>query len=357
MKSISTLISILLMMSSVFAQDLIKDGDEGLLVDDFGVTPTVMPKPQHRPRRVILLGRIERGTISIAHFNDLDLTGVAGLLGYPDDDDLGRTAGLVINYLLEGERGSFEINLENWLFSQDTNNPDVDDEQTFSERSVVSIRSRRFTGNNQNQYVIMGLEFGAEVQKPFIMTFVQKFVHEITPSRTRPFIDRDHSDYFLNPIFGIGRNLDILQHEQINIFVNGELEAQASSDFFERSNVRVRASLNTSIAGWSDHDTPLIRLKLFLEHARYIDGEYETTAGLQMFIGINLGKVFFELGINVFYFDSELDRQYEGGGSWNTALFFRFTFRPDRNENDDIIYLINDDDKEDPFTPFLHYFY
>jgi hypothetical protein len=355
MKFVIIFICFFIFMGQIFAENTTETRDEDLLLNDFGTTETIMPKPQHHPRRVILFGKIIKGTLTIAHFNDLDMTGIAGLLGYPNDDDLGRTAGLVINYLLEGERGSFELNLENWLFSKPTNNSNVDDEQIFTERSVVSIRSRRFTGNDRNQYVILGLEFGNEVQSGFIMSFVQKFIHEITPSRTRPFINRNGSQFFLNPIFGIGRRFDILENEQINIFVSGELEAQPSSDFFERSNVRVRTSLNSSIAGWSDHDSPLIRLKLFMEFAQFVNGDHETTVGVQMFIGLNLGKIYFELGINVFRFDSALDQAYEGDASWNTAIFFRFTKRPNRDE-DDATYLFDDKNKK-LAKQSPHYFY
>jgi hypothetical protein len=67
-----------------------------------------------------------------------------------------------------------------------------------------------------------------------------------------------------------------------------------------------------------------------------------------MFIGVNRAETFFEFGINVFRFDSRLDQLCEGGASWNTALFFRFS-----SKLEDDVYLI--DDKE--LRPFRHYFY
>jgi hypothetical protein len=338
--SLFLLCVVLFVPSSYSAESIAKISDQDLLGEEFGGEVTVMSKPQYHSRRVILLGKISRGTLSIAHFNDIDLTGISRYLGYPNDDDLGRTAGLVINYLLEGENGSLEFNLENWLFSIANG---IEDEQTIEERSVVSIRSRRFTGNDNQSYMIIGLEFSNEVQSRFIMSFVQNFVHEITPSTHRPIINRSGNNFYVNPIFGVGGSYNILEHENINIYVTGELEAQASSRFLERSNVRLRSSLTTSLPVNSDHVTPLIRLRMFMEYAQFVNGEHESTFGLQLFFGINIGEVFFELGLSVYQFASRLDRLYEGEASYNTALVFRFSRRPrgeEENEEGDR-FLIN----------------
>jgi hypothetical protein len=121
MKLILTTVMYCMLGSSAYAQ-ILSSSDENLLNEDFRTDTTIMSKPQ-QSRRIIFLGKIKRSTLTIAHYNDLDLTGIVEILGYPDDDDLGRTAGLVINYLLVGESGSLEVNLENWLFTQDSNNP------------------------------------------------------------------------------------------------------------------------------------------------------------------------------------------------------------------------------------------
>lgn len=337
MKTLIIFLFMTLLTPPLLSQE-VSHNDEDLLGDDFGTDSQVIPKP--RGRRFFFLGKIIKGELYIAHFNDLDLTGIAGLLGYPDDDDLGRTAGLVINYLMQGSDGSLEFNLENWLFSRETNNPDVEDEQVIHERSVVSIRSRRFTDNNSNRYIIMGLEFGYDVQKPFIMSFVQKFVHDITPSRDRPIVGRDERSFMLTPIFGVGQRFDVVDNERINIYATGEIEAQASTAFFERSAIRARVRSGISVAGWQGIEPPLVKLSLLMEYAHFLDGGSESRIGLELSFGFRIGNSYIQPGIAVTRWTSRLDSDYEGDASWNTAIFIRISFLNDEDE-DESDYLID----------------
>ena len=305
--------------SLVFSQE--NQEDHNLLGNDFDIINEDYQNTV--PQRYILIAKKINDELHIAHFNDLDLTGIASLLGYPEDDDLGRTAGIMLNYRLYNMNSSLELNLENWLFSRSTNNPNVDDQQIIEENIAVSIRSRRLQNENSDQYIILGFEFRYDMQKTFIMSFLQKIIHDITPSRTRPIINRDQETFMLTPLFGIGLRFDFVKNSIINIYSSAEIEAHASSDFFERSHIRARVQTGIDFLSVRNNSPPRINLSFIFEYAQFLDGSTESQIGMSFSVCFRLKKGFITPGIAVTRWKSRLDYQYADGESWNTAVFVR----------------------------------
>ncbi len=293
--------------------------DLGLLGKDFSETEVDLSEP----KRVVLIGEVINSGIRIAHYNDEDLTGGLTRIGWPKDDDLGRTAGLQLKFFFEGEDGTIEVNLENWLFSKPSGDITVENGQIVEEYSTIELRSRKFQDPDGKEYLIFGFEFHHTMKDQFIMGFLQDFLHGAGFGRTRTSQGRDGGDVWANVLFGKGGRFDIMKKKAMNLYLTYEGEVAASTDFSEETRGTVRTSLNTSLGYYKGTKIPIMRIKAYAEYSLFINGEQEYEIGLEMFINVLLKGFQVELGTGVAYFDTRYDRQYEGNQSYNTSLFIR----------------------------------
>ncbi len=331
------MMSLLLISHSVFSED------SSLLGNDFDNLDPSTSLSRNRTQ-VVMLGKVVNGRITIAHYNDEDLLGFGEQLGFPRDDDMGRTAGLVVNYQLHTDDGSVEIDMQNWLFTRWTGNEDNEDEQILEEVSTIQIRSRQFIDGNDNRWVIIGFSFTNQIERPFLMAFLQGFVHDINSnSATRWNVNRDGNSINLGGIFGVGGKYDILEHRSVTISATGELEVQPNTSFLDYGNVRVRASLELRWAAWQTTETPLLRVRFFAEQIQYFNGDRGGVVGGELFLGFSLGRFFVEPGLSVTRWVSRYDDVYEGGESWNMAIFIRVTVAQDRGDRDRYLFEEGDD--------------
>jgi len=323
-----SLMSMLLICLPLFAQD------SNLLGREFdNLDPSL--SVARNSTQVVMVGKVVDGRITIAHYNDEDLLGFGEQLGFPRDDDMGRTAGLVVNYQLNTPDGSIEVDLQNWLFTRWTGNEDNEDEQIIEEVSTIQIRSRQFIDGDDNKWIIIGFNFANHIERPFLMAFLQGFVHDINSnSATRWNVNRDGNSVNLGGIFGIGGRYDILEHRSITISATGELEVQPNTDFLNYGNVRIRASLELRWAAWQTTDTPLLRVRFFAEQIQFFNGDRGGVIGGELFLGLQLGRFHIEPGLSVTRWVSRQDDFYEGSESWNMAVFIRVTIAQDRGDRD-----------------------
>ena len=327
---------ILLLLFFVF-QSLSFAGEFEDIKRDFDLPKGKDGKTIDQRTTFFLIGKIENHRVQIVHFNDLDFTGgLAKKLGYPKTDDIGRTSGLVFKYFLDGSDGSLEINLQNWLFTNEIDEPNH--RQFIEEESTVTIRSRLFLDGKKNQYIIIGLSFTNRVQKPFVLSYLQKFVHSLNGSTKRHDIGRPGDHNFLNAIIGYGGRYDILKYRHVAFYFVGEAELSGSTDFKDESGFTVRASANLDLGGWQGIENPILHVRVYYETTLFLDSLRDENFGVEVFLGVSLWKLYLQAGLYVCRFDSALDRRYEGKPSWNTGIFIMMRGRiPDEDDGGAVI--------------------
>lgn len=296
--------------------------------DDFKLPTEESVIEYESSKRIFLIGKTIRGKFQIVHYNDEDLLGFAHPGIFPKDDDYGRTAGIVMRYRLSGDEGSLEANIENWLFAQQTGNPDIEDEQTILEETTIALRARILKTELKKTYLIIGAQFTNQSGKPVLMTYLQEMLHNsLSSSSDRHTIERDININYVNMILGMGRRFNLIKTKQVRLYATAEGEVHISSLGESESKLGLTIEAGIEIAGWQTTNNPLLVFRGYLHQDLYEDGTHERILGAELTLGLNTGRTGWRIepGIAVAIFDTREDLQYEGGISNNTSIFIRFT--------------------------------
>ncbi len=323
------LASCLLFSLTVFAQGQSDEVDFSIIGRDFDTSTQEIETSFEGPRRIFLVGKKTKGKFQLIHYNDEDFTGFLHKYVMDSDDDIGRTASLLMRYTLSGDEGSIETTFENWMFTRSTGNPDVEDEQYVLEETKVTLRSRILKKELGGAYLIIGAQFTNQSGEPVVMTYLQDVVHEWTGSTYRPTVGRDININYFNMIMGVGKQLNLIKTKKVRFYMTAESEVHLSSEGESETKLGLSLEGGIELAGWQSINAPVLAIKGYIHQDFYEDGTTERIWGGELAFGIKLSKDgwMFKPGLSVAVFDTREDQEYEGGYSVNTAIFFRFEKR------------------------------
>ncbi|MEN9723667.1 MAG: hypothetical protein RJB38_1653 [Pseudomonadota bacterium] len=271
--------------------------------------------------RLVYLGRVVGNRVEFLHINDWNLLGPVGTaLGYPKTDDFGRTSGFVLNYRLNGELGSLQIQLENWLFAE--NLPPVAGvpHQRLEEENALRIVSRHFLDESAQEWVIIGVSATHRLQAEGIGAWVQKNFHKLN-SNSRPRVNEGtgETEFFLHGLLGVGGQYSIFESKHVDLVLSGEgLLAPALGEASQNS-IQVRSNLDVNFYG-NTKDVPIFQLGGFSDFRFRVNGQVESSVGVRAMMGAILRSWQVQAGLFVVRWDGELDRRYEHGESWTTGV-------------------------------------
>jgi hypothetical protein len=289
---------------------------------------------ENRVKRIYYLGKIKDQKVEFMAINDWDITGVLERVGYPYTDDFGRTSGLMLNYVLNGENGSLTVQLENWLFSEELERINDQKRQHVEEEATIQITSRRFTDPKGNSWVIMGISGNQRIEKAGLHSWVQEAFHTLNPkSNQREAVARDGGELFLEGIIGLGGEFSILEKPHVDIKLRGEALLIPTLGYSDRNRITVTSSLDANVYG-KTRDYPLFFASLFGEYSLLINGQEESTIGGKVGIGGIYKNVYLQANLFVVRWNTDLDQKYERGASWTTGLSIGATFLGPREKKE-----------------------
>lgn len=317
------LICSMLLSTNLYAQE---SNDLDLFEGDFSLSEEAAKKDAKKRKKFFLIGEVVDGRFNIVHYNDADLLGFTQLLFFPDDDDIGRTARLDLNYQILGTEGRMDIDFSNQLFTREPN-PEEDDVQEVLEETVLAIRTRVIKKENDKTYIIIGGSITNKTGKPFLMSYLQLFLHNLGAGTPDTNIERDISKTYFNAIVGAGKVFDILHGDRVKLSVIAEAELEVSTDIADESRVGTTFTLAYDFAGKRTLKDPKFQVRLFYKNELYANGYMDHEAGLSVGWSFKLGKKskwYFEPALSMSVHKTMLDDEYEGGTSYNTAIYFKF---------------------------------
>ncbi len=289
---------------------------------------------ESKVKRIYYLGKIIDQKVEFMVINDWDITGVLERVGYPDTDDFGRTSGLMLNYVLNGENGSLTVQLENWLFSEELERINDQKRQHVEEEATIQITSRKFMDPKGNSWVVMGVSGNQRIEKAGLHSWVQEAFHTLNPkSSQRVAVARDGGELFLEGIIGLGGEFSILEKPHVDIKLRGEALLTPTLGYSDRNRITVTSALDVNIYG-KKRDYPLFFASLFGEYSLLVNGQEESTVGGKIGIGGIYKNVYLQANLFVVRWDTDLDKKYERGGSWTTGVSIGATFLAPREKKE-----------------------
>lgn len=321
--------------------------DFSIIGDDFNFPNREIEREFKDPKRIFLVGKTIKGKFQLIHYNDEDFTGLLHGNIIPKDDDVGRTASLLMRYTIAGDEGSIESTLENWMFTKPTGNPDDEDEQYVLEETKVTVRARMLKKELGGAYLLIGAQFTNQSGEPVVMTYLQDVIHQWTDSTHRPTVGRDININYFNMIMGVGKQLNLIKTKQVRFYLQTEGEIHLSSAGEKETKLAMSLEGGIELAGWQSIEAPVLAIKGWIHQDFYEDGTLERIWGAEIAFGIRLTKSgwMFRPGISISVYDTREDLEYEGDISYNTAIFFRFEKRTP--------YAISQDEEESIFEDEL----
>jgi hypothetical protein len=295
------------------------------------VNSTEGKKPDAK-KEIILIGRVIDQKFEFMAVNDWDITSVLGNFGYPDTDDLGRTSGLMLNYILTGTKGSLAIELKNWLFTEELGEIDGYTQQNVEEEAILRIVSRHFLDDRGNRWLVLGVSGNKRVQEAAFHSWAQKLFHTLNPkTQYRENAARDGLETYLEGYIGLGGKYSILESTHVDIKITGETLAVPTVGTIDRSRFTVSSSLDINLHG-QRRDYPFLYASLFGEYSLLMNGEHESLIGANAGVGFIIKNIYYQTNVFVMRWDTDLDRRYEGGPSWTTgvSLSLKFVNKPSK---------------------------
>jgi hypothetical protein len=282
-----------------------------------------LQRPSER-ETVYIVGKVRGDKIEIAHFNDIDMTGIARRLGYPANDDFGRTSSLLFSHTTYQENGSLSVEFENWLFTEMVGSED-DRKQHIEDDTTFRVASRQFLDNEGNKWIVLGASYHARSQSENFGSWLQTSFHTLSHTTFFPEqgermnIERDGRSEYLSGILGVGAKYSIFENDRVDLVLSGEVLLRPAVGNVDRSNITVKSVLDLNVYR-RNHDLPVFQPSLFFEGSALADGSFESKTGLKLTMGAYIKSVLLQLNIFVARFQSDLDERYQKGASWNTGI-------------------------------------
>lgn len=282
------------------------------------------------PRKTIYyIGKIVDEKTELVHINDWNLLGSLGTsLGYPETDDEGRTSGTSITHTAEGAHGSLSVEVENWLFSEQTEEVDNVRYHNVEEETSVRVVSKHFLDEKGDKWVIVGVSATRTVQKEDIGAWLQENFHKLNPSSSKDVnLDRDGVENYVQGLFGVGGEYSIVDTDHVDLVISGEGILAPSIGIFSESSIIVKSALDLNVYG-KNKELPVLQIGVFAELALKASGQIETKIGAKVTVAKTFKRVRLEVGLFVIRWEGELDKRYEGGESWTTGILISATINP-----------------------------
>ena len=277
-------------------------------------------------KRYAFIGRVIDQKAEFMAVNDWDITSVLERLGYPDTDDFGRTSGLMLNYRVNGTKGSLTVELINWLFSEELEKINDVKRQHVEEEATLRVTSRQFLDSKGNKWIILGVAANHRIQKENVHSWIQGAFHTLNPSSSqRENVARDGREIFLEGLIGAGGQYSIIDRPHVDIKITGEGILVPTLGTIDRSRIMLSSSLDANF--YLRHkDYPLFFTSIFANYSFLTNGEIESMVGAKAGLGILHRNIYWQASLFVIRWDSAIDRRYEGAASWTTGLALSATF-------------------------------
>lgn len=275
---------------------------------------------KEKDKRFIFIGEIKDTKVELKAINDWDITGALEPLGYPDTDDMGRTSGLMLNYIINGTDGSLSVELEDWLFSEELGEINDIKQQNVEEEATLRITSRKFLDPQGKTWLVVGFSANHRIQKAAAHSWIQDAFHKLNSKTSdRNNIPRDGNEIYLEGIIGLGGEYSILEKPHVDIKLKGEALLLPTAGTMDRSKISFSSSLDANFYG-KHRDYPILYASVFGKYSFLTDKTEESVIGAKVGLGAVYKRVYFQVSLFVIRWDEDLDRRYEGGASWTTGV-------------------------------------
>lgn len=309
--------------------------DRSILGDDFATVE------ETKSNQMWLIGEVIDSSFRVVHTNDEDLFGFlhkSGLI--PKDDDMGRTAALLLAYRIVGERGRIDVNLNNQLFARISDGyTDDDDVQDILEETSLSVVARVIHNEDKKTYFIVGVNYTNLLEKPLVMTYLQDFVHEMGAGTPRTSLNGERNEHFARAIVGAGKTFQLVKKRSIAVSISTEFTTEIATRV-DQTRTGFSISGTIEIGGWRDSNDPVFVINAEGNAYAHFD-RMEFWAKIELITRLKFkkdSKWYLELTAFVAYYDTELDNEFEGGPSFQTGISIRITRGRERRNDDPFLF-------------------
>ncbi|MBT3586500.1 MAG: hypothetical protein HN509_16450, partial [Halobacteriovoraceae bacterium] len=178
-------------------------------------------------------------------------------------------------------------------------------------------------------YLILGTQLTYQTDSGVTMGAAQDIIHQVTGSSDYTNTERGISEFWINGIFGVGRELSLHKGKYFKVSLMGEVTLNPSSRFRDESHVAVNTRLGVGIGRYRATGNPVAQLNLLFDNAFYLDGgrrDYHVGVELGFPIRISKKGWYITPTLNYHYYHTNEDADYNGSvGEYVAGIYFTVT--------------------------------